>query len=262
MPAEGSIPAAKGVVFDIKRCGVKDGPGLRTSVFLKGCPLRCAWCHNPESQSAKIEHAATTGEVCGHEMSVEEVMDEVRRDAVFYASSGGGVTLTGGEPAMQPEFAFALASSARTEGFHVAFDTCGFAQWSVFERLLPAVDLFLYDLKCMDPAKHRELTGMDNGEIIENLRRLDDAGAETWIRCPLVPGLNDSDADLTALRGFIRTLRGVSKVEICPYHVLGLEKYAKFGRNIPASIPAVPASPKDVRRWRQSGLEKICRVAR
>ena len=242
----------KDIVFDIKRGVTKDGPGFRTSVFLKGCPLRCVWCHNPESQAREIERAVTTDEICGREMSVGEVLDEVRRDKVFYATSGGGMTLTGGEPTMQPEFAFALAAAAHDEGIHVALDTCGFAPWAVFERMLTVVDLFLYDLKCMDAEKHRKLTGADNALILDNLRRLDVAGARTWIRCPLVPGLNDSDADLAALRDFTCSLRNVQKVEICPYHTLGLEKYAKFGRQISSAVPKSPAALADIKRWRQN----------
>ncbi|MBR3221788.1 MAG: glycyl-radical enzyme activating protein [Kiritimatiellae bacterium] len=241
----------KGIVFDIKRGVTKDGPGFRTSVFLKGCPLRCVRCHNPESQCPKAERTVTTDEVCGREMSDGEVMDEVKRDKVFYASSGGGMTLTGGEPTMQAEFALAIACAARAEGVSVALDTCGFAPWAAFERLLPVVDLFLYDLKCMDAEKHRGLTGADNAPILGNLRRLDAAGAKSWIRCPLVPGLNDSDSDLAALRDFVLSLRNVQKVEICPYHTLGLEKYVKFGRQVPPGVPTAPAGPADIRRWRQ-----------
>ena len=240
----------KGIVFDIRRGVTKDGPGLRTSVFLKGCPLRCVWCHNPESQSPEIERAVTTDEVCGREMSVEEVMDEVRRDKVFYASSGGGVTLTGGEPMMQGDFAFALASAAHKDGIHVAIDTSGFAPWAAFERMLYVVDLFLYDLKCMDSKRHRELTGVDNQAILENIRRLDDAGAKTWIRCPLAPGLNDSDEDLAVLKAFTSRLRNMEKLEICPYHPLGLEKYAKFGKMVLYDNPN-SASREDVERWRR-----------
>ena len=241
----------KGIVFDIRRGVTKDGPGLRTSVFLKGCPLRCSWCHNPESQSPKIERAVTTGEVCGREMSVEEVMAEVRRDAVFYASSGGGVTITGGEPMLQGDFAFALASAAHNEGIHVAIDTSGFAQWASFKRMLAVVDLFLYDMKCIDAKRHRELTGVDNGVILENLRCLDDAGAKTWIRCPLVPVLNGSDEDLAALRDFVAQLHNMEKLEICPYHPLGLEKYAKFGRKVLYDNPN-SATREDVERWRRA----------
>ncbi len=255
----------EGLVFDIKRGVTKDGPGLRTSVFLKGCPLRCAWCHNPESQSPEPERAVTTGELCGRRMTVGEVMEEVRRDKVFYAASGGGLTITGGEPLMQPEFTAALAESAHAEGIHVAIDTSGFAPWSAFEALLgvvrgrpgPSAPLFLYDLKCMDPAKHRELTGADNGRILDNLLRLDAAGARIWIRCPLAPGLNDSDADLAALRAFLATLRHAERVEICPYHPLGLGKYAKFGKTAPYPRQE-PASPADVRRYHAALPEGLC----
>ena len=244
-----------GLVFDIRRGVTKDGPGLRTSVFLKGCPLRCAWCHNPESQSSEIERAATTGEICGRRMTVEEVMAEVRRDAVFYKASGGGLTITGGEPLKQPEFTAALAAAAMAEGIGVAIDTSGFAPWPILERMIggaglpPADILFLYDLKCMDPAKHRELTGVDNAPVLDNLRRLDDAGARFWIRCPLVPGLNDADGDLAALRAFTSTLSHAGKIEICPYHPLGLEKYAKFGKTPPFARHEA-ASEDDVARWK------------
>ncbi len=294
----------EGLVFDIKRGVTKDGPGLRTSVFLKGCPLRCAWCHNPESQSPEPERAVTTGELCGRRMTVGEVMEEVRRDKVFYAASGGGLTITGGEPLLQPEFTAALAEAACAEGIHVAIDTSGFAPWPVLERIIgsagfswerglparggrdearpspgsagfswerglparggrdearpspgsagfqPADLLFLYDIKCIDPVKHRELTGVDNAPILDNLRYLDDAGVPFWIRCPLVPGLNDTDDDLAALRDFTATLRHAEKVEICPYHPLGLEKYAKFGK-VPTCTRRDAASEADVARWRK-----------
>lgn len=245
-----------GLVFDIKRGVTKDGPGLRTSVFLKGCPLRCAWCHNPESQSPDIERSVTTGELCGRRMTVDEVMDEVRRDVVFYKPSGGGLTITGGEPLSQPDFTAALAKAALDEGIPVAIDTSGFAPWSAFEALLDILPgrpgssalLFLYDLKCMDPERHRSLTGVDNAPILDNLRRLDAAGARLWIRCPLVPGLNDSDADLTALRGFIAGLRRVERTDPLPYHPLGLEKYAAFGKT-PRFARREGATAEDIARY-------------
>ena len=253
---------AHGIVFDIRRGVTKDGPGLRTSVFLKGCPLRCAWCHNPESQSPAIERAVTTGELCGRRMAVSEVMDEVRRDAVFYAASGGGLAITGGEPMAQPEFAAALAAAALAEGIGVAVDTSGFAPWCAFEALLAAAGsagcppappsslLFLYDLKCMDPERHRALTGVDNAQILDNLRRLDEVGARIWIRCPLVPGLNDSDGDLAAIRDFVANLRHAEKLDILPYHPLGLEKYAKFGMAPPYGRREAATAAEEA-RWRK-----------
>ena len=240
----------QGVVFDIKRGGVKDGPGIRTSVFLKGCPLRCAWCHNPESQAAEIQRAVTTGEVCGRVMSVDAVMGEVLRDAVFYRTSGGGVTFTGGEPMLQFDFLKALCAAARAADVHVAVDTSGYAPWDRFAELLPLVDLFLYDLKCMDSERHVRFTGVPNELILENLRRLDVAGAKIWIRCPLVPGLNDSDSDLAAIRAFTSALRNMEKQEICPNHPLGLEKCAKFGLASRYAEKALPTSA-DLARWRQ-----------
>ena len=261
----------RGVVFDIKRGVAKDGPGLRTSVFLKGCPLRCRWCHNPESQEFEPERAVTTGELCGIETTVGTVMEEVRRDKVFYSASGGGLTITGGEPLAQPAFTTALAAAALAEGIGVAIDTSGFAPWSVFEAILAAAPLpaakhgngttsadssvlpargsgaasaapladllFLYDLKCMDDARHKEFTGVSNALILDNLRRLDKAGARIWIRCPVVPGLNDSDTDLAAIRAFVAQLRHVERIDWLPYHPLGLEKYAKFGKTVPQGLP-------------------------
>ena len=244
-----------GIVFDIKRGGVKDGPGIRTSVFLKGCPLRCIWCHNPESQAAEIQRAVTTDEVCGREMSVEAVMAEVLRDAVFYRTSGGGVTFTGGEPMLQFDFLKALCAAARAAGVHVAVDTSGFAPWEQFAELVPLVDLFLYDLKCMDSERHARFTGVPNELILENLRRLDAVGAKIWVRCPLVPGLNDSDSDLAAIRAFADTLHHMEKLEICPYHPLGLEKCTKFGLEPRYAEKAQPTSA-DLARWR-AALEKL-----
>ena len=239
----------KGIIFDIRRGVTNDGPGFRTSVFLKGCPLRCAWCHNPESQSPEIQTAIGTGEVCGREVSVGEVLDEVRRDLVFYVSTGGGMTITGGEPMMQADFAFELAASARKENIHVALDTSGFASWPALEKMAGVVDLFLYDLKCIDPQRHLNLTGVGNGKILDNLRRLDAAGVKTWIRCPLVPDVNDSDDNLVAIRDFVSSLENMEKLEICPYHALGLEKYQKFGMVSPYPVRDEPTA-RDVARWR------------
>ena len=218
-----------GIVFDIKRGGVKDGPGIRTSVFLKGCPLRCTWCHNPESQLPRPETAAD-GTICGRAMSVAEVMAEVLPDVPFYAASGGGVTLTGGEPLAQPDFALALAQAAKAAGIHVALDTSGFAPWATLARFLPTVDLFLYDFKASDPARHKELTGVDNALILANLERLAAANARLCLRCPLVPGVNDDATHLAAIGDWAERLPAIEEVTLEPYHPLGLEKCKKFGK--------------------------------
>lgn len=217
-----------GVVFDIKRGSVKDGPGIRTSVFLKGCPLRCVWCHNPESQSPEIQKAVMTEEVCGREMSVEEVMGEVRLDKMFYERSGGGVTFTGGEPMLQFAFTRELCAAAKAEGIRVALDTCGEAPWGRFDEIMPFVDLFLYDYKATGVERHRELTGVDGALILSNLRRLSSVGAKIWLRCPIVPGVNDTP-EHEAMIGVLGGLPGVERIDRLPYHEMGLEKYVKFG---------------------------------
>lgn len=223
------MKTVQGIVFDIKRGGVKDGPGIRTSVFLKGCPLRCVWCHNPESQLPQPE-TAKDGTTCGEAMSVDEVMAEVLPDIPFYASSGGGLTLTGGEPLAQPRFARALAQAAKAAGIHVALDTSGHAPWETLAAFLPAVDLFLYDFKAADPARHKELTGVDNALILANLEKLNDAGAHIFLRCPLVPGVNDDAMHLAAIADLAERLAGIEEVTLEPYHPVGLEKYGKFGK--------------------------------
>ena len=232
-----------GIVFDIKRGGVKDGPGIRTSVFLKGCPLRCVWCHNPESQLAMPE-TALDGTVCGRLTSVDEAMAEVLPDIPFYDASGGGLTLTGGEPLSQPDFALALANAAKAAGIHVALDTCGHAPWETMERFLPAVDLFLYDVKATDPARHRELTGADSRLAMDNLARLDAAGARIFLRCPLVPGINDDEDHLASIGDLAERLAGVEEVTLEPYHPVGLEKYRKFGKTPPLAQAEFPTGER------------------
>jgi len=265
----------RGTVFDIKHFAVHDGPGIRTTVFLKGCPLGCLWCHNPESISPRPQLLFTPGkcigcgncfEVCpggvhgtvdgmhtidwercrtcgecvdgcyagalemaGYEASVDEVMEEVLRDRTFHTNSGGGITLSGGEPLAQHEFSTALLRTAKSEGLHTALDTSGHAPWPRLEEILHHTDLVLYDLKYMDPKRHAELTGVSNDLILENLRRLDRLGKATWIRIPLIPGLNDGDANYEAMGELISSLENVERVEILRYHRLAETKYASAG---------------------------------
>jgi pyruvate formate lyase activating enzyme len=267
--------AVRGVIFDIKRFAVYDGPGIRTTVFLKGCPLRCLWCHNPESMSRQVqlmftpmkcigcgnclevcpqgahqlvdeqhvivrELCVTCGacaegcyagalELAGREVTVAEMLDEVLRDRPFYETSGGGMTLSGGEPLFQYEFTRALFQAAKAEGIHTALDTTGLAPWERLELLLDDVDLILYDLKQMDSERHRALTGVPNEQILENLRQVDGVGQRSWIRIPLIPGQNDSDANYHALGRFISGLEHVERVEILRYHRLAESKYESVG---------------------------------
>jgi len=263
-----------GVVFDVQRYSLHDGPGLRTDVFMKGCPLRCEWCANPESQRPQRELALFAGQcmACGQfvetcpdgwkkphderwnpeltrEYSIRaalcptgamrwigeshragEIMQQVMRDAPFY-QEGGGLTLTGGEPTMQPQMAEALLRLARAECLSTALETCGQAHWAVLQALLPYVDHVLFDLKHVDARLHRRYTGVDNDVILANLRRLAALNAPLTIRVPLVPGFNATPEDVGAIAGFVRGLGGSPpRVDLLPYHTLGKAKYAALGR--------------------------------
>lgn len=279
-PSAGASLAA-GRVFDIQRFSTEDGPGIRTTVFLKGCPLRCAWCHNPEGLSAQPSISYSPGkcidcgecvavcatgshriekgqsgsspshtysrencescgrctkscpthalELLGRELTVEEVLAEVLEDRAFYPHSGGGLTLSGGEPLAQVDFAIALLDAARKEGLHCCVETSGFATWSRFSRLLPVVDLFLYDYKETDPARHREYTGQSNEIILENLHALHDSGAAIELDCPIVPGFNDREDHLAGIIGLARSLPRLRGVRLLPYHPLGRDKLKRLG---------------------------------
>ena len=263
---------AAGRVFDVQRYSLHDGPGIRTTVFLKGCPLACRWCHNPESQSfapevlvtaerclscgtcaTACEHGAPPPgdarctacgacvEACpagarrlaGRETTVAEVMREVLRDRVFYDDSGGGVTFSGGEPLAQPAFLAALLDASRAAGIHTAVDTCGFAPRGRLMALAPRVDLFLFDVKIVDDARHRALTGVPSAPILANLRALAAAGAAVWIRVPVVPGLNDAEDDLAAAAAVVAALPGAHRVSLLPYHRTGAAKARRLGRARP-----------------------------
>jgi pyruvate formate lyase activating enzyme len=267
----------EGIITDIQRYSLHDGPGLRTNVFFKGCSLRCAWCANPETQTPHPELAvfsrmciccgqfdahcpdgwlvredaawkqdvqaeyATRARLCpaggvrwiGERRTAGSVMDEVRRDAPFY-EGGGGLTLTGGEPALQPEFAEALLRLAQEEGIRTAIETCGHVPWRNLARLLPHLDLVLFDVKHTDSAVHSAFTGAGNERILRNLRRLAAAGAPVVARVPLIPGFNASAESLRAIGRLLAGLRGrIERVEILPYHTLGRAKYAALAQPYP-----------------------------
>ncbi len=239
----------KGIVFDVKRGSVKDGPGIRTSVFFKGCPLRCVWCHNPESWLPEPEPDGAA--VIGREVSVSELMEEILVDRIFYRTSGGGVTLTGGEPMMQFAFLRELLTAAKAAQISTALDTCGFAPWEEYREILGLIDLFLYDFKAADSIRHRELTGVENELILENLCRLNEAGAVIFLRCPLVPGVNDSPEHLAAIAGWAERLSGVEEVTLEPYHPLGMEKAERLGRCGTLKCRNFPP-PESVNAWRKT----------
>lgn len=225
----------KGLVFDIRRFSVNDGPGIRTTVFLKGCPLRCWWCHNPESWSRDPELMEVNqpldgklfikSETVGRWMSVAEVVSICRRDMAFMSESGGGVTLSGGEPLAQPEFSIPLARELSSLGIHVALDTSGYGPRSVLTSMLPYVSLWLYDFKGYDAQRHIENTGVDNTLILANLDYLIQQKAQVVLRYPVVPGFNDTDKDISGLFHLLQKYKsGIREVHLLPHHRLGHDK--------------------------------------
>ncbi|MEM8873989.1 MAG: radical SAM protein [Planctomycetota bacterium] len=217
----------RGIVFDVQRAAYHDGPGLRTVVFLKGCPLRCPWCHNPESQRLTPEQrtaADGSAKTVGREMGVGEVMDIVRRDDAFYRSSGGGMTISGGEPMMQPEFAVALLSAARDAGVHTCLDTSGAVSADRLRRTLPYTDLYHFDYKITGDAEHRAMVGAPADLVLDNLRMLAEAGARIQLRCPIITGVNDTAEHFDAIKQLRDTLQ-LGGVELLPYHDAGVGKW-------------------------------------
>lgn len=223
----------KGIVYNIQRYSVHDGPGIRTIVFFKGCPLRCLWCSNPESQRFEPEYMIDTvngGTVLvGKEMSVEEVMNEVLRDKVFYDGSGGGITLSGGEALAQPDFAAAIIDAALEKGIHTVVSTCGYSNFENAWKVVEKADLILFDIKGMDPHTHKKNTGVSNELILENLKLFLQKGKEVMVRVPLIPEHNANVEELQAILDFAGN-NGIGSVEILPYHRLGESKYERLSR--------------------------------
>ena len=250
----------QGTLFNIQKFSIQDGPGLRTTVFFKGCNLRCRWCHNPESwlsapQLLKAQDKCTgcgvcrqvctreecilcgacaeiciagARSICGRGYTVDEVMSQILKDRPFYDKSGGGVTFSGGECMLQPEFLAALLHACRQAGISTAVDTAGCVPYEHFQQILPDTDLFLYDIKCISPELHKAFTGVNNGVILENYCRLLAAGARIWVRIPVIPGFNDTPEELEKLRFMLAQYRP-EKVELLPYHSLGSSKHRAAG---------------------------------
>ena len=221
----------EGMVLRIERSSIHDGSGFRTVVFLKGCPLRCQWCSTPESQSFMPETTAG-GVAYGTRMTVEQVMREVRKDSLFYFISAGGLTLSGGEILAQPEFALALLKNAKLECFHTAVETSFFAPWQKIQPMLPYIDTAYVDLKIFDPQRHKKYCGVSNEQILKNLKltNLAERKLHLIVRTPLIPGINDSEEELSKIGRFCAGLRHLDHVELLPYHKLGTATYEKLGR--------------------------------
>lgn len=223
----------KGRIFNIQRFSIHDGPGIRTIVFFKGCYMRCAWCCNPESQEFEIQTLVENGKekTVGRDVTVEEIMPEILADEQYYRRSGGGVTLSGGEILAQHEFARELLETCKDYGLHTAVESAASAPYEKIEAILPYLDLYLMDIKLMDPVKHKEYTGVDNARILENARRVARSGVELVIRTPVIPGVNDSAEEIRAISSFARSLGTVNEHHLLPYHRLGQDKYDGLGRN-------------------------------
>ncbi|MGN1170665.1 MAG: glycyl-radical enzyme activating protein [Lachnospiraceae bacterium] len=222
-----------GRIFDIQRYSIHDGPGIRTIIFLKGCVLRCRWCCNPESQEYDIQTMMVNGKpkTIGRDVTVGEVMETVVRDMPYYERSGGGITLSGGESLLQPEFAAALLQAAKEIGVNTAMESMGCARFDVIEKVLSYLDLYLMDIKHMDPQKHKEFTGKENTLMLENAKKIAESRkCELIIRVPVIPGFNDTKQELMEIAAFADTLPGVRQIHLLPYHSFGEGKYEGLGR--------------------------------
>lgn len=230
----------KGYIFDIKKYSINDGPGIRTTVFLKGCPLRCWWCHNPESQRILPEEFAgcnsrwhfnrdySNKEVIGSEVYSDEVMKEVKKDFPFYEESNGGVTFSGGEPMLQIDFLNELLNKSKNLGISTAIDTTGFTDYKNFERIYNSTDLILYDLKLMDDKLHNKYTGVSNKPIHENLKKLSSLGNKVVLRIPIIPSITDTTQNIAEMIKFISTLKHIRGIDLLPYHKSANSKYERM----------------------------------
>ena len=223
----------KGRIFDIQRYSIHDGGGIRTIVFLKGCPLRCKWCCNPEGQHYNVEQMTLGGKekIVGQDVTVGEIIDIVERDRIYYRRSGGGLTLSGGESLTQPDFAVALLKTAKKRGINTAMESTGFADFSVISRYLPYLDLYLMDIKHMNSAKHKEFTSQPNELILENAKKITDAGTRLIVRTPVIPTFNATKEEIGEIAKFASSLKGVTQMHILPYHRIGTDKYKGLNRD-------------------------------
>ncbi len=223
----------KGRIFDIQRYSIHDGGGIRTIVFLKGCPLRCKWCCNPEGQHYNVEKMTLGGKekIVGQDVTVGEIIDIIERDRIYYRRSGGGLTLSGGESLAQPDFAVALLKAAKERGINTAMESTGFADFSVISRYLPYLDLYLMDIKHMNSAKHKEFTSQPNELILENARKITDAGTRLIVRTPVIPTFNATKEEIGEIAKFASSLKGVTQMHILPYHRIGTDKYKGLNRD-------------------------------
>lgn len=223
---------SKGLIFDIKEFAINDGPGIRVTVFMKGCPLRCLWCHNPEGMNGMPQLNNKTGKITGYEITSEKLAEKINKFKDVFDMSGGGVTFSGGEPTLQSEFVYDTAM--KIKGVHKTLDTSGFCKPEVFQKLLTVFDLIYFDLKIIDEEKHRQFTGVSNADILENLSLLDKSGVPFHIRIPLIPNITDTKENLTNIKNIILNLKSKPlRVDPLPYNILAGGKYENYGMEYP-----------------------------
>ncbi|MGB8454441.1 MAG: glycyl-radical enzyme activating protein [Anaerocolumna sp.] len=281
----------KGIIFDVQRSSMYDGPGIRTTVFFKGCPLSCLWCHNPESQECKPQlayyeekctycrrcaavcpgniHSFQSGkhtlsyECCtacgmctshclgnalriyGNTVTAEEIMEIVKQDKNYYYRSGGGLTISGGEPFLQYDFLLEVLKRAKEEKIHTCVETCGFTDTGRLVEAMPEIDLFLFDYKVTSPVLHKQYTGVDNKLIIKNLRLLYEYGKTIVLRCPIIPGYNDTEEHFSGIHAIELEMPGLTAIEIMPYHDMGKGKAVAIGKSYEVPIPTLNKEEKD-----------------
>ena len=243
---EDTLLSVKGRIFNIQRFSIHDGPGVRTIVFLKGCPLRCRWCCNPESQEWDIQQMIVGGKrkTVGKDVTVEEVIEQVEKDRIYYRRSGfGGMTLSGGECLWQPEFSEALLQTAKLRGISTAIETTAYADIEIIRKLLPYIDTVLMDIKHMDSTKHEEYTTKRNDLILENAKIIAKEAKCLIVRTPVIPTFNDSEDDILAIAEFAKAI-GVKEMHLLPYHRIGSDKYAGLGRKYSMAHINVPEKEK------------------
>lgn len=279
-----------GTIFDIKKFSLHDGPGIRTTIFFKGCPLSCIWCHNPEGISPKREihywekrciscyecanacahkalsfsegHRNHSPELCqgcgacaqtcpteatklvGTKVNIADLMQEITKDVIYYDQSGGGVTISGGEPLLQIDFLEALLTTCHDMGIHTAVDTSGHIPFKYLRRIQPFTDIFLFDVKFIDPDSHLKFTGVSNELIIENLKKLIKSDSNVIPRIPIIPGINDNDENIQSTGRFLESLGKIQKVDILPYHNTAINKYVRMGNQYPLIDLETPSNER------------------
>jgi pyruvate formate lyase activating enzyme len=239
----------KGLIFSVKRYSIHDGPGIRVTFFMKGCPLSCWWCHNPEGLNTQPEIVEMTEKVgdkefikkekAGSYYSVNEIIDILEKERIFISQSNGGVTFSGGEPMLQHEFLLEALKACKANGYHTAVDTSGYSQIENYKTIIPFTDLFLFDLKHLDDTRHNQFTSVSNTLILRNFKLILDSGKDTMVRIPIVPGFNDDWEHLNELKSFLLKMKTENLKKICllPYHKIGASKYKRF--NIPYRMDGV-----------------------